>query len=90
MLAGDHVTLTMAYKVRKGNPFKRWQPLDFNFDESKSLTVVAKGIKVSSKTKNEVSFIVKKPGDWQLSISGFSNYRDLEVRDTLVRTKGKA
>jgi hypothetical protein len=74
------VRAEFAYNVRKGNPFKKYLPIDFSL-ESDPLVVESENVKILSKSKNILEFEIEKP-EFTVVISGFDENRDLVVKAT--------
>lgn len=74
------LVITMAYDVRRGNPFGRYNPLDFDVGRS-PIEVAVSDAELSWAASNE---IVARPTGPNFSIQalGFDPYRDLKVRVT--------
>jgi len=72
------VRLLFAYRVRRGNSFKRYQPPDFNLAGG-TITVQHSGIHLIDQRDNLLEF---SPTDreFELNVSGFDPSRDLVVR----------
>jgi len=67
----------VAYDVRRGNPFKRYDPLDFSLEGS-ALTIAIAGGTITRLAENNVEFSVDSD-DFELVIKGFDPNRDLIV-----------
>jgi hypothetical protein len=72
------LTVRFAYEVRRGNPFKRYNPLDFSLLK-KDLKIESDGVSVIDKTHN-VLIIAPKSRGFTVDVSGFDPMRDLIVR----------
>ena len=72
------ITLEMAYDVRQGNPFKRYQPFDFTLGKP-PIKVKGKGIKASVLGPNALQLTIENP-KFQLIITGFDPNRDLKIK----------
>lgn len=80
--APESVDGRVAYKVRRGDSFNRWDPSDFSFEsstESPRLSVVASGVHSVTYVKNEFFAIVKDPAMFRIEVCGFDENRDIEV-----------
>lgn len=86
---GSIVNLNLAYSVAKGSAFKKWKEIDFDLSLENGLKVSSAGAKVTSKAKNKISIEVLRPDSWNLEISGFRPYRDLEVKSDVSKEGGK-
>lgn len=72
------ITIRMAYDVRRGNPFRKYQPLDFELDKA-PIKVRAQGAKVSDLRLNILDIILKK-SDFEIVVTGFDPNRDLKIK----------
>jgi hypothetical protein len=72
------LTIRFAYQVRRGNPLKRYNPLDFSLLK-KELKVETQGVSIIEKAHNALIVAPAAPG-FQVDISGFDRLRDLIVR----------
>lgn len=72
----ERVEVTAAYSVRSGDPFKRYIPFDFTFS---TLKLQGAGIEITLAAENRlVVRVIEHP--FKLSVTGFDERRDLEVR----------
>jgi hypothetical protein len=76
--------ITVAYDVRKGNPFKRYEPFDFDFSPSGSLTIVSEGCEIRHRIKNTIE-IELKDMNFHLKAQGFDTHRDLIINIKEIR-----
>jgi hypothetical protein len=74
------VTLEMAYDVRQGNPFKKYQPFDFELNKF-PLVVRGKGLKASVLKSNALQLELEE-SDFRLMVTGFDPNRDLKIKTT--------
>lgn len=74
----DTLTVRFAYEVRRGNPFKKYDPADFSLLKG-DLQLETRGVLTIEQRDNG---IVVHPTDKQfvIEISGFDKRRDLRVR----------
>jgi len=72
------VTLEMAYDVRQGNPFKKYQPFDFALNKFPML-VRGKGLKASVLRPNALRLELEN-ADFRLMVTGFDPNRDLKIK----------
>jgi hypothetical protein len=72
------LTVRFAYDVRRGNPLKKYNPLDFSLLR-RDLTVRAEGVKILDKADNT---LIAQPTDqgFVIEVLGFDPLRDLVVR----------
>lgn len=75
-------TVEVAYDLLTGNPFRRYDPLDFDFQQPNGLNISADKVTVVSAARNTIEFEINAP-DFGLSIDGFDPNRDLVVRAEL-------
>lgn len=72
-----------AYDVRKGNPLKRYSPNDFLLNLAPiALEPPAEGVSIRSIADNEIVADITSP-EFQLTVTGFDQRRDLYVNVTL-------
>ena len=81
--------MTLAYSVSRGNAFKKWKDIDFDFSKEGELKLSTLGAKVTAKANNKISLEVLEPKSWTLEISGFRPYRDVEVRSAVSKRGAK-
>ena len=74
------VTIEMAYDVRQGNPFKKYQPFDFELGKF-PMVVRGKGVKASVTKPNALQLELQELG-FKLRITGFDPNRDLKIKTT--------
>jgi hypothetical protein len=68
----------VAYEVRRGNPFRHYQPLDFDLSKA-PIEVSARHAKVADCRGNGIVLNPQSP-DFQLTVRGFDPQRDIRVR----------
>ena len=71
------VRIRLAYDVRRGNPYKRWNVADFNL-EIDDKRIMLLGGKLLDATGNRLEVLATSP-DWKLQLKGFDPDRDLIV-----------
>ena len=71
-------TVTVAYDIRKGNPFAKYDPQDFNFG-SGMLSINSTGCKILLKNQNTIKFEVTDH-NFILEVTRFHIARDLVVK----------
>lgn len=74
----EEIAVKFAYDVRRGSPFRRYNPLDFSLLK-KELAVIATGVDVIDERDNRIVVRPFDP-DFALEVSGFDPLRDLVVR----------
>ena len=72
-------TAEIAYDVATGNPFKRWEPFDFELGKSKGIPVTGKNAKPVSMSGNVLKVLVEDP-DFLVQVEGFDSARDVIVK----------
>jgi hypothetical protein len=72
-------TAEMAYDVATGNPFKRWEPFDFELGKSKGIPVSGKNVRPVSMSGNVLKVLVEQP-DFLVHVEGFDPARDVIVK----------
>jgi hypothetical protein len=70
------VVVTVAYEVRRGNPFRQYHALDFDLAK---LEVSTKGAEVAAR-KGNVLYLRTQVPLFELSVRGFDPHRDLRVK----------
>jgi hypothetical protein len=80
---GAAIDVDLAYEIRKGNPFKRYDRCDFDV-KNKPIVVSSDGVRVEEQDLNRLRFIIEKP-DFAVEVKGFDVRRDLRVRALLRR-----
>ncbi|MCS7258845.1 MAG: hypothetical protein NZ601_05745 [candidate division WOR-3 bacterium] len=76
-----------SYEVRRGNPFRNYTSLDFNFGakngpirlKARPIRLKARGCKIEKAEKNEI-LVTIKTRKFELSAEGFDKNRDLVVK----------
>jgi hypothetical protein len=67
----------MAYDVRKGNPYKRWDPADFDLTKDGN-QISHSGGEMLQVSGNKLEIVATSP-EWKLQLGGFDPERDLIV-----------
>lgn len=73
----DRIVIRVAYETRRGNPFKAYDPLDFELHRE-PITVEATGLQIASVARNRIEAHVQEPA-FSLSVRGFDSNRDIRV-----------
>jgi hypothetical protein len=76
---GDQAVVEIAYGVRRGNAFKRYEAFDFTVDKPPIAVSVTGGSIVESQ-RNRIRFEVAAPANFRLTVTGFHEGRDVKVR----------
>lgn len=76
--SGDNIKIRIAYDVRKGNPFSRYQPFDFRLEDSNSIAKLIKGAKEINCSGNELELEITDPG-FSIILRGFDENRDVVI-----------
>jgi hypothetical protein len=88
LAAGSELLIRAAYETSKGNPFKSYSELDFNFAGSE-MTVYTTGADVVSNARNELRVRLRgEPAE--IRVVGFDVNRDLQVRVGVSSPEGDA
>lgn len=74
------IKILTAYNVRKGNPFKKYNDVDFQI---KASMITSKGLTVIHANGNEVLLEVTSP-DFEIEVNGFDTKRDLIVKPEVI------
>ena len=78
------VHVDIAYSVSRGNPFSKWDKLDFSLSDKKRLKIRKSGADIKDLRDNSIEFVIQDQKSWLVEISGFELYRDLEVKSSIV------
>ena len=76
------LTVQVAYEVRRGNPFARYQSPDFDMSEP-PIAVSTEGATVTRRQGNRLVIHADDPG-FTLSVVGFDPRRDIRIRVTAM------
>lgn len=66
-----------AYEVLRGNPFRRYSPLDFRMD--RTIAVQPRGVAVAERRENRLELEIED-AEFELLVTRFDEKRDLRVR----------
>jgi len=72
------LTVTTAYEIRSGNPFKKYNPCDYKLEEP-PIRIVNSGLTDLRPSGQRVDFIATST-DFHLEVSGFDLHRDLKLK----------
>jgi hypothetical protein len=84
-IVGRAVRVQLAYEVRRGNAFKRYDVCDFNV---KDLELEHEGIVIDELERNQILFRVQRD-DFALRVTGFDPNRDLSIRARATQEDGE-
>ncbi|MEM9056797.1 MAG: hypothetical protein AAGD86_04930 [Pseudomonadota bacterium] len=70
--------LRAAYDVRRGNPFRQWQPPDFRLDEA-PIDVRVTGAAIVRRADNELVVEIGAE-EFSVTVTGFDRHRDVRVK----------
>jgi len=73
------VKIRVAYDTVEGNPFRVYSKYDFDFSKPGDVGITARGVTISSALNNEIDCTIEGP-DFEISVDGFDENRDLRVR----------
>ncbi len=76
--AGSRLLVRAAYETSKGNPFKNYEPYDFDFGLDE-LQLEVDGLSIEERAENRIVVRVDQP-TFRLKVTGFDVHRDLVVR----------
>jgi len=68
----------MAYEVRQGNPFAKYQRLDFEVDKP-PITLAVSGARVAQCCMNLIQLLIERT-DYEVVVTGYDPHRDLRVK----------
>lgn len=71
------IRIRLAYDVRRGNPYTRWNPADFDLAKDRE-RIGHTGGKLINAADNRLEILATSP-DWKLQLKGFDPDRDLIV-----------
>jgi hypothetical protein len=71
------IRVRMAYDVRRGNPYKRWNAADFDLGNDNE-RIAHSGGDLLNASENRLEILAQSP-DWNLHLKGFDPDRDLIV-----------
>lgn len=74
------LVIEAAFEVRRGDPFRKYSPLDFDFGDGR-FDVLAKGASITLAKGNRVEARIQEI-DFAIRIEGFDALRDVRVRVT--------
>jgi hypothetical protein len=69
--------IQVAYDVRRGNPFRKYAPSDFDLDKE-PIVIECEGVADMRKAKNRFQVLMKE-SDFRVKVTGFDERRDLKV-----------
>ena len=69
-------SVTVAYDLLDGNPFKKYNPIDFDLND---LQTSVKGVTITQKKNNQLRFEITDL-DFRIEVTGFDDRRDLLVK----------
>ncbi|ODS30230.1 MAG: hypothetical protein SCARUB_04661 [Candidatus Scalindua rubra] len=73
------IEVITAYRTVKGNPLKRYNPLDFSFQNGSDIEIETEGLKTLEIKDNRLLFEVIDH-DYFLTVNGFDENRDIYVK----------
>lgn len=74
----EAVRIDVAYEVRRGDPFRRYDPLDFRLNEPPITYQIAHAV-VSGVADNRI-VVLPQTSHFVVEVTGFDQHRDLRVR----------
>ena len=74
---GQQHRAEVAYRCRTGNPFRKYDPLDFEL--GKSVTVQSRGVQIGMTERNALAFTPEN-AEYEITVTGFDVRRDIVVR----------
>ena len=72
--------IRVAYDIMHGNPFKKYNPFDFDFTKKGDLSIGAtsESVTLTDRKPNQLEFMVRKP-EFKILVKGFDPNRDIVV-----------
>jgi hypothetical protein len=80
------IKIEIAYMVSKGNPLKKYDPLDFDLQD-KSIKYSYSGINNLIINKNILTFSIEQNSLYKMALTGFDPERDLFIKATYYDTE---
>lgn len=82
-----NIKIICAYDTRKGNPFKNYEPYDFNL-ESSVFKIKSNNCSVSYKKENKIELTIEEK-EFEFEVTGFDKTRDLiiDVKEIVYEKK---
>ncbi|MFQ5449999.1 MAG: hypothetical protein ACE5E9_05185 [Nitrospinaceae bacterium] len=77
------VQVTAAYEIRRGNPFLKYSPFDFEMGKP-PIQIKVDRARIAATRENRLLIQIENP-DFAVEISGFDPHRDLRVKTDPVR-----
>jgi hypothetical protein len=81
----EEAEIRVAYSTAKGNPFKRYSPIDFEISDVKFHKSV-RGLDITQNEENMMLVTIKHQ-DFELEVTGFDELRDLAVDARLIEVQ---
>lgn len=75
------LVVRVAYDVRRGDPFRKYDPADFRLLKDVEMKEESRGLKLQSCSDNQLSLVVTDP-DFHMTLVGFDENRDLVINVT--------
>ncbi len=75
----ENIQLKLGYDVQKGNPIKSYQELDFDVSKM-PIVIESSGVYFTKKEKNELEFSIEDNTNFEISLTGFDEKRDLFLK----------
>lgn len=75
----ESIQLKLGYDVQKGNPIKSYQELDFDVSKM-PIVIESSGVYFTKKEKNELEFAIEDNTNFEISLTGFDEKRDLFLK----------
>ena len=76
------IEIMASYHTARGNPLKRYDPLDFSFDDD-TISFMEQGVRVLEKYQNKSIYEIISQ-EFEVGVSGFDENRDIYVKVTKV------
>lgn len=74
----ERLVIEAAYEVRRGDPFRKYSPFDFEFG-SPAFEVLTKRARIVSAARNRIEINIEE-ADFTVRVEGFDQRRDVRVR----------
>jgi hypothetical protein len=87
--SGDAFKVRVAYQVRRGNPFSKYSPLDFELNKAGQFAFTYKNCDSVEESGNSVSIEISGEA-FSFELLGFDKLRDLEIEVTQIQRNGES
>lgn len=75
----ESIHVKMGYDVPRGNPIKSYQELDFDLSKA-PIVLESQGVYFTKQEKNELEFTIENKDQFEITLTGFDEKRDLFLK----------